>query len=147
MFSFSHAFTKTLVKIMVNSTYLDFWETCKYLCSFWRAVLHEKIWYLGKIKKIFSSKHSVQKFSPPGLMHYFSFWSISECLHTIVAYESLSCPQWEKMDFKFIQSYVGFATSRIHCEKGSNTQNMLDNLKDVLIMNNYKKKTAVDHPG
>ncbi len=42
------------------------------------------------------------------LMHGFSFWSTSELFESsvIVANESLSCPQCEKMDLKIIQSLL-----------------------------------------
>ncbi len=38
-------------------------------------------------------------------MHRVSFWSISQCLNLflIVVFESLNCPQCEKMDLKIIQ--------------------------------------------
>ncbi len=48
-------------------------------------------------------------------MHRVSFWSISECGEPflIVVFESINCPQCEKMDLKIIQSLL---------ERGSNMQ-------------------------
>ncbi len=62
-------------------------------CCFWRAVLNEKIWYLGKTKKYTNLEPSV-----------------------IVLYESLSCPRCEKMDLKIIQSLL--ETVQIHTNAG-----------------------------
>ncbi len=54
------------LKIRVHLTYFVFCETCKYsiFCSFWRAVLNKiKKWYLGKIRKMYTSSFCSKVFT------------------------------------------------------------------------------------
>ncbi len=42
-----------------------------------------KITYLGKIRKMYTSSFGSKVFTPRVLMHGFSFWSIGECLNLL----------------------------------------------------------------
>ncbi len=62
-------------------------------------------------------------------MHRVSFWSISECFEPflIVVFESINCPQCEKMDLKIIQSLL----ERVQiCKNAGKLQN-LQNVEDL----------------
>ncbi len=61
-----------------------------------------------KLSTIYLDFQIQKDFTPRHLMHRVSFWSISECLNLflIFVFESLDCPQCEKMDLKIIQSLL-----------------------------------------
>ncbi len=63
--------------------YFVFWETCKYLCSFWSPVLNEKIWSLNKMRKIDTSSCS-KVYIPWLLMYFVAFLSISKYIYILV---------------------------------------------------------------
>ncbi len=102
---------------------LSFWfrDSCSWVpCLSWTVKLPAVIQ-----KKIFRS-HKFFSFS--ALMHCVSFWSISEHFNPflIVAFESLSCPQCEKMDLKITQSLL----ERVQIHKNSEKTKNLWDLKD-----------------
>ncbi len=51
------------LRIRVNLTYFVFWKTTNF-CSLWRAVLNKKTWYLGKIRKMYTSPFCSKVFIP-----------------------------------------------------------------------------------
>ncbi len=70
-------------------------------CSFWKAVLNEKIYIFRQNKK------NVHILYTSGSASFFLLerqWVFE--LFVIVGYESLSCPQCEKMDLNIIQSLL-----------------------------------------
>ncbi len=75
-------------------------------CSLWRVVLNKKIIF-RQIKKLHISI-LFRSFHPPALNACFFLlehqWEFET--NVIVAYESLRCPQCEKMDLKIIQSLL-----------------------------------------
>ena len=77
-------------------------------CSLWRAVLSEKNTIFRQNKKNVHISILFKSFHPPALNAWFFLlehqWAFEPSV--IVAYESLSCPQCEKMDLKIIQSLL-----------------------------------------
>ncbi len=73
--------------------------------------------YFSKIRKMCTS--SSKSFHPRLLMHRVSFWSISERfnLFLIVVFESLNCPQFEKVDLKIMQSLLERVQTCKRCRK------------------------------
>ncbi len=120
----------------------------------------KKIWYLGKIRKLYTF---CSKVPPPPLNAWFFLlehqWGFEPSV--IVAYESLSCPQCEKMDLKIMQSLF----ERVQIHKNAGKPKNLWSLKDFFLKNSKQfncsgqtresswttitkqKNTAVDHSG
>ncbi len=88
----------------------------------------KKIWYLGKKKKNVYVSILFKSFHPPALNALFFLledqWAFEPSV--IVAYESLSCPKYEKMDLKIIQSLL----ERVQIHKNAGKPKNLWELKD-----------------
>ncbi len=127
-------------------------------CCFRRAVLNGKKLYFNKIRKIWTSSSCSKVFTPRLLMHRVSFWSISEP-YLIVVFESLSCPQYEKMDLKIIQSLLERVQICRRCWKTEESAGhggifwrtvlslTVQNKQGTHEQPSLNKRTLVDHPG
>ncbi len=87
----------------------------------------EKDIYFNKRKKL-EIFILFKSFHPRLLMHRVFLWSISECLNLfIVVFESINCPQCEKMDLK---NHTVTAGKGSICKNAGKLQN-LQNVEDL----------------
>ncbi len=122
-------------------------------CCFRRAVINGKKIYISTKEKSWKSSSCSKVFNSQLLMHRVFFWSISECLKPflIVVFESINCPQCEKMDLKIIQSLL----ERVQICKNAGKLDLSEEQCSVQLFRtnrdswttNTKQKNVVDHPG
>ncbi len=97
-------------------------------CSLWRVVLNEKNMIFRQNKKNVHISILFKSFHPLALNAWFFLlehqWAFEPSV--IVAYESLSCSQCEKMDLKIIQSLL----EKVKIHKNAGKPKNLWDLKD-----------------